>query len=231
MIANLLHIPGWHLLCRGCLGPLAAGAEAGLCGACWSGLLPLQERRCPRCALLHDGDANCPDPVAWTFGDALWDYHGGRPGFGALILPGIKAGELGWRSAILGRVARMPLPSFASGSELVTTVPTAAHRHWLRGFDLAEDTARHVAERLALPFQRTLRKDWKVRRQAGQTEGARRRLPRKAVFLRQDAAITNRIILLVDDVWTTGTTLLRCAQALKEGGASEVRVLTMFRAT
>ncbi len=37
-------------------------------------------------------------------------------------------------------------------------------------------------------------------------------------------------VLLVDDVWTTGTTLLRCAQALREGGADEVRVLTLFRA-
>ena len=37
-------------------------------------------------------------------------------------------------------------------------------------------------------------------------------------------------VLLVDDVWTTGTTLLRCAQALRDGGAEEVRVLTLFRA-
>lgn len=231
LIKNMLRFSGRSLLCRGCLGPLGTGAEAGLCVACWSGLLPLQELRCHRCALLHDSDAGCPDPVAWTFGDAFWDYHGGRPALGALILPGIKTGELGWRSAILGKVARTPLPSFASESDLVTVVPTALHRRWLRGFDLAEDAANHVAERLSLPFLRTLRKDWKIRRQTGQTESARRRLPRKAVFLRQDADIRNRIVLLVDDVWTTGTTLLRCAQALKEGGVSEVRVLTLFRAT
>jgi predicted amidophosphoribosyltransferase len=33
----------------------------------------------------------------------------------------------------------------------------------------------------------------------------------------------------VDDVWTTGTTLLRCAQALQDAGAHEIRVLTLFR--
>lgn len=231
MANNLLRFSGRHLLCRGCLGPLGAGAEAGLCAACWSGLLPLLDLRCPRCALLHDEHVGCPDPVDWTFGDALWDYHGGRPAFGALILPGIKAGELGWRSAILGRIAGTPLPPFASESDLVTAVPAALFRHWLRGFDLAEDVARHLAERLSLPFLHTLRKDWKVRRQAGQTASARRRLPRKAVSLRQEAAIKDRIVLLVDDVWTTGTTLLRCAQALNEGGAAEVRVLTLFRAT
>ena len=36
-------------------------------------------------------------------------------------------------------------------------------------------------------------------------------------------------ILLVDDVWTTGTTLLRCSQRLLEAGAREVRVLALFR--
>ncbi len=230
IFSSLFRFSGRYLLCRGCLGPLGAGAEAGLCKTCWSGLLPLQEPRCPRCALLHDADSGCPDPVAWTFGDALWNYRGGRPPLGTLLLPGIKAGELGWRSALLVRVARASLPSFAAESELVTAVPTALHRRWLRGFDLAEDVANHVAKRLSLPFLRTLRKDWKVRRQVGQTESARRRSPRKAIFLRQDTAIRNRIVLLVDDVWTTGTTLLRCAQALQEGGASEVRVLTLFRA-
>ena len=231
MIKSLLRLSGRQLLCRGCLGPLGPGAEAGLCGPCWSGLLPLQELRCPRCALLHDAEGICPDPVAWTSGDAFWDYHGGRPALGALLLPGIKAGELGWRSALLDRTARTPLPSFASEADLVTVVPAAIHRRWLRGFDLAEDAAHLVAERLSLPFRQTLRKGWRVRRQAEQTESVRRKLSKKAVRLHQDAAIRARTILLVDDVWTTGTTLLRCAQALLEGGAAEVRVLTLFRAT
>jgi predicted amidophosphoribosyltransferase len=231
MFTSAMRLFGQFLLCRGCLGPLGARAEAGLCEACWSGLHPLQDLRCPRCALLHDAEGGCPDPVAWTLGDALWDYHEGRPALGALLLPGIKAGELGWRRAILGRVAGTALPSFTSESELVTAVPFAVHRRWLRGFDLAEDAARLIAERLSRPFLRTLRRGWQVQRQAGQTESARRRLPRKAVSLRQEAVVRNRIILLVDDVWTTGTTLHRCAQALNEGGASEVRILTLFRAT
>ncbi len=230
-LGELLRTPRRQFLCRGCLGALGTGAEAGLCERCWSGLLPLQEPRCPRCALPHDAATECPDPVAWTFGDALWDYHGGRPALGALLLPGIKAGELGWRGALLARAAQQSLPSFARGAELVTAVPTALHRHWLRGFDLAEDTARQTAGRLSLPFLRTLRRDWRGRRQAGQAESARRGMPREAFTLRPGTTLDNRIVLLVDDVWTTGTTLLRCAQALQAGGASEVRVLTLFRAT
>jgi predicted amidophosphoribosyltransferase len=38
-----------------------------------------------------------------------------------------------------------------------------------------------------------------------------------------------RHLLLVDDVWTTGTSLLRCAKLLSEAGA-DVSVFTLFRA-
>jgi predicted amidophosphoribosyltransferase len=224
----LRRLAGRTLLCRGCLGPLGAEPEAGLCGVCWSGLISLSEARCPCCALVH-AESLCPDPVAWIRGDAFWDYHGGRPPFGALILPGIKAGELGWRKALLGRAARAPLPAFASEVDLVTAVPTAAHRRWLRGFDLAEDAARQVAGRIARPFLRTLAKG--LRRQAVLSASARRELPRRAVRLHHAAAVAGKVVLLVDDAWTTGTTLLRCAQALAAGGAAEVRVLTLFRAT
>ncbi len=218
------------LLCRGCLAPLDGGSEAGLCGPCWEGLIPLEPMRCPRCALAHDLGAPCPEPVAWEQGDALWDYHGGRPPLGALLLPGIKSGERGWRDALLRRAAACPLPGWALQVDLVTAVPTAPHRHWLRGFDLAEDLGRQTAMRLGVPFRATLRKRWWLHRQSERTETERRRMPRKAVTPRAGIDLAGASILLVDDVWTTGTTLLRCAQTLSGAGAGVIRVLTLFRA-
>ncbi len=219
---------GSLLLCRGCLDPVGRGAEAGLCAHCWTGLLPLPEGRCPRCALLH-AEGACPEATAWALGDALWDYHSGRPPLGALLLPGIKQGEAGWRKALLGRLSRAPLPVWAAEVDHVTSVPSTPLHRLLRGFDLSADAGRLIAGRVMQPFTPLLSKGWSSGRQASRTESQRRRLPRKAIALRRGAA-PRGIILLVDDVWTTGTTLLRCAQALKEGGAEEVRVLTVFRA-
>ncbi len=226
--ARLAQARGSLLLCRGCLAPVGQGAEAGLCAHCWSGLLPLPEGRCPRCALVH-GEGDCPEATAWALGDALWDYHGGRPPLGALLLPGIKQGESGWRRALLGRLARAPLPDWAAEVDHVTSVPSTPLHRLLRGFDLSAEASRLIAGRLDRPFEALLSKGWSSGRQAARTETQRRRLPRKAIALRGGTAPCG-ILLLVDDVWTTGTTLLRCVQALKEGGAEEVRVLTLFRA-
>ena len=225
---RLAQARGSLLLCRGCLGPVGAGAEAGLCARCWGGLLPLPEGRCPRCALVH-ADGDCPEATAWDLGDALWDYHGGRPPLGALLLPGIKQGETGWRRALLGRLGSAPLPDWAEEVERVTAAPSALPRRLLRGFDLSAEAGMLIADRLDRPFEPLLVKGWRSGRQAARTESERRRLPRKAIALRRGVR-PGGILLLVDDVWTTGTTLLRCAQALREGGADEVRVLTLFRA-
>lgn len=225
-----LRLRGEALRCRGCLGDLQQGSQAGLCGCCWSGLAPLLPDRCGRCALSHGSDRECPEAVAWTHGDALWDYHGGRPALGALLMPGIKAGEWGWRAALLGRAEKARLPEFTSGVDLVTTVPAHPWRRWSRGFDLAEDAARLVAIRVGKPYAPLLRKPLRSPRQTGLPEGKRRRLPQKAFELIGRMDIHGKTILLVDDVWTTGTTLLRCAQWLTKAGAAEIRVLALFRA-
>lgn len=227
---KLLGLPGELFVCRGCLRRLKEGSEAGLCGHCWSGLKALPEGRCPRCALVHGEDRACPDPVAWERGDALWDYHGGKPPLGALLVPAIKTGEWGWRAALLRRLEAAPLPPYARDAELVTAVPTAAWKRWRRGGDFAEDAAELFAHRLSLPYRRCLSRAWFRPSQAGRPESERRRLPRKVFSLHRNQDLKGIRILLIDDVWTTGSSLLRCAERLKEGGAAEVLVLTLFRA-
>ncbi|MBS1784611.1 MAG: ComF family protein [Acidobacteria bacterium] len=225
LFAKLPALRGELLLCRGCLAPASHG-EAGLCSRCWEGLVPLPEDRCPRCALEHGEDRDCPEPTAWSLGTALWDYHGGRPPFGELLLPGIKAGERGWMRALLHRAEEVPLPEW--DADLIVPAPTTPWRRLRRGFDLADAFARVLAVRLGTPRATVLRKTWRATSQTGRPESQRRRMPKKAVLLKGE--VRAKRILLVDDVWTTGTTLLRCAQALQSGGAKEIRVLTLFRA-
>ncbi|MFO7606698.1 MAG: ComF family protein [Desulfurivibrionaceae bacterium] len=58
---------------------------------------------------------------------------------------------------------------------------------------------------------------------------ARRENLKNAFRVRDDKVVAGKRVLLIDDVFTTGTTVSECAAVLKKAGAEEVSVLTMAR--
>lgn len=219
-----MRVPPEAWLCRACLGP-ALESRAGICARCWSRLAPLPDERCPLCALPH-GPCD-PGTVPWCWGDACWDYHGG---LGSLLVPGIKGGERGWMDALLERFRRRSPPEEAYAFDRVTAAPTAGLRRWMRGFDLAEEAARVLAAATGVPYAALLRKPLWTTPQSALPEGRRRRMGAH-VRLRPGARVAGAAVLVVDDVWTTGTTLERCAGTLLRAGARAVGVFALFRST
>ena len=65
--------------------------------------------------------------------------------------------------------------------------------------------------------------------QIGLTSHQRRENMRGAFVVARPQAIFEREVLLVDDVYTTGTTVSECARVLKRAGASKVWVATVAR--
>jgi predicted amidophosphoribosyltransferase len=57
----------------------------------------------------------------------------------------------------------------------------------------------------------------------------RRRNVHGAFAVPKPERVAGRVLVLVDDVYTTGATLRACAEALRQAGAAEVRVLTLAR--
>jgi len=100
------------------------------------------------------------------------------------------------------------------GVEVVTWAPTTPARVRARGFDQARLLAGAVARQLGVPCQPLLRRG-SGPAQTGQGVAARHAGP--AFSARQ--SIGGRRVLLVDDVVTTGATVVAAARALKDAGA------------
>jgi ComF family protein len=105
-------------------------------------------------------------------------------------------------------------------------VPLHASRRRYRGFNQADDLARH----LHLPICAALKRTRATSTQTGLPAAQRHRNVRDAFELtRTGRQLAGTIVVLVDDVSTTGATLDACARVLKAAGVKEVRALTAAR--
>lgn len=90
-----------------------------------------------------------------------------------------------------------------------------------------------LAERFAkivkIPFKGNIIKIRDTRRQSGLDLGARRTNILDAFKLKDCLVYRNKDILIIDDVWTTGSTLKEICRIVRQCGASKVFLLTLAR--
>lgn len=116
-------------------------------------------------------------------------------------------------------------------TDAIIPVPLHPEKERERGFNQAQ----LIAKELARGRHIKLIEDQlvKVRRTLPQTslDAEERQKNLKGAFEVKDArGIEGKIVLLVDDVYTTGSTLQECCMALRKAGVLEVRALTIAQA-
>jgi ComF family protein len=141
-------------------------------------------------------------------------------------------------AGVLGRMLAEAIaklePAWADAPLLVVPVPLHPDKLRQRGFNQAELIAR-AALKLAPAKDRLLMNAAGLARrrptqsQTGLTRHQRGENIRGAFAVANPGAVAGREILLVDDVFTTGTTVSECARLLRRNGASRVWVATVAR--
>lgn len=107
--------------------------------------------------------------------------------------------------------------------DFITFVPISDKRKKERGFNQAEEIARELGKIYGIKVIDTLEKLGNGKHQAGLTQKERRENLSGSFALKEDVKeiIKDKNILIIDDVFTTGSTLSECAKALKSARAKK----------
>ncbi|WP_234042049.1 ComF family protein [Persicirhabdus sediminis] len=229
-------------VCLACHWPLVG--RRALCASCNDQLTRTQPPSCATCSETFSGEINvasfdCPNcrdqEFAFSFnrsvcvGDEL----------ARKMVHGLKyKGQLwmGVEMAILLAEALWDTRFDASWRQaIVVPVPLHWRRQVYRHFNQADELARPVARRLGLTYLQALRRIRYTTTQTLLSRAQRQKNLRNAFIvpprLRRSSQLEGKKIILVDDVFTTGSTVNECARILKKQAAvEEVAVITFMRA-
>jgi ComF family protein len=196
--------------CASCRQPLDHPTHGAVCGSCWGAIDAAAALR--------------PEPLPpHIFSAAAIGRYDGR------LRDVIHAFKYDARPTIARHLSRRMARAGAAlldAADAVVPVPLHRSRERTRGFNQARELARH----LGAPMRDDLIRTRRTGTQADLPAGKRQANVRGAFALAPRATVDGLVIVLVDDVSTTGATLNACASVLLEAGAAEIRALTAARA-
>ncbi|WP_309569713.1 ComF family protein [Deinococcus sp.] len=194
--------------CPGCGAQL--GAQVGLCAACRAGLRAHVDSHSPLRAR--------PQPHLVTLGE----YRGvRRRAVRALKFAGAR--DL---AGVLGEVLAAGIPA-AWHVAAIVPVPLHSSRRRQRGFNQAEVLGRAMAAHQGVPCVDALVRTRATSQQAKQHAAQRDHM--HGAFEARPGVLPPGAVLLVDDVLTTGSTLVACQRALQDAGVTDVYATVIAR--
>jgi ComF family protein len=234
-----LHLSVVELLfpssCLACRCPVLPGTLPMFCPACLARIEPVSGPLCSGCGRQFPKAAGGPHYCGLCL---TGQYHFERARAVALytepfshVIHRFKyQGVTHALASFHALLERLPEAALSEPPELILPVPLHAGKLRQRGFNQAALLARAFFPR----ERQRIKTDLLVREintepQTSLSGKARRQNLKNAFALRETELVKGKRVVLVDDVFTTGTTVNECARVLKKAGAARVEVLTLAR--
>jgi len=119
---------------------------------------------------------------------------------------------------------------FLKSYDIIIPVPIHYNRKITRGYNQSALIAKEVAKRLNIKYEeKVLLKSIDNKPQSTKNREDRLNNVIGVYYIKNKHEITNKKILLLDDIYTTGTTVNECCKILKQSGAKFVDVITIAK--
>lgn len=114
--------------------------------------------------------------------------------------------------------------------QLILSIPMHPDRLFKREINHSDILARNLGKRMGIPCSgNALKKTKNTLLQSKLKRGARIKNLHLSFSLKDNSGVRNKNILLVDDLFTTGSTVNECSRLLKNSGARRVEIITLAR--
>jgi ComF family protein len=113
--------------------------------------------------------------------------------------------------------------------DLITSVPLHPLKFLTRGFNQSALIAKRVSKLTQIPYSSILSRKKYTRTQTVLTAEKRRKNLKGVFLIKKRAIIEGQVILLIDDIFTTGSTLRSASEELIKSGAKKVTILVLAR--
>ncbi len=221
-------------LCCGC-GERVFESQWLVCGNCLDEIPTLHEPLCVTCGCPdarvkgpHKCD-DCPPGKTWfTRARGVTAYAG----VAQTLIEKLKyQGRIEYAHLLALGMARVRTEMTAPLPDLLIPVPLHSTRRRERGFNQSQLLAKQLEKLTKVPLASNGLKRIKPTPSQTRLKKRQRRQNIAGAFACPDAELVRgKRVMLVDDVYTTGSTLNECARVLMEAGAESVECLAYARA-
>jgi ComF family protein len=221
-------------LCASCRAPLADAG--GLCPACWARTPFIAPPYCERLGIPFVNDPGpgvlsleaIADPPAYGRARAAARYDD----VARDLVHRLKYGDRLDLATAMGRWMARAGHELLDDADALVPVPLHWRRLWGRRFNQSTALAKAAASARGIPvLTAALKRRRATAQQVGLSRSARTVNVQGAFIVTQQgkAAVSDKRLVLVDDVLTSGATVDACARALLRAGARHVDVLVFAR--
>ena len=223
--------------CAGCGKSLWGDPIPFFCRPCWSTIRPISDPTCPRCqfpfnselALRFSPQHNCitcrKRPPAYTQAWTLYPYQ-------SPLKEAIGLFKYRSKIALARPIANLMITALRSIPPIDLIIPVPLHSVRLREREYNQSLllAQHLSNHFHIPLSYTaLMRRRQTQPQTFLKRKDRLKNLRQSFVVASTQLIDGKSILLVDDVFTTGTTVNECAKILRKAGSGHVYVVTLAR--
>ncbi|MBQ4068818.1 MAG: ComF family protein [Lachnospiraceae bacterium] len=115
----------------------------------------------------------------------------------------------------------------AWNADVIMPVPLHKSKLRHRGYNQAELIARELSRRLEIPMDSKILKRTRKTRAQKELNDSDRKKNVKNAFIVDKSIVKYKKVILVDDIYTTGSTIDSCAKVLKEKGVEKVYYVSL----